>query len=370
MNRPSAEAAHGSVAAMDETHAHRSRPRLTVTSPGDLVAAVAVALGFVPTESLVMLVLAPSAGPHARIDLPSPEGGIAALRDVARLLAGAAVTNDVAKVSLVLFTGLERGRKVAPHLVDVMDRIGVDVAAVVAADGERCLDLTADSLVEPASAPYDVLAHRFVARAVADGLPIRRSRTELEAMLRPHPETVAQVAAHDCSRCASTGRPADVARIRAWTRRGARLPHTRDPHLIRGLLDALDDAAGNEDLTVRDAAWSWVTRDEAASHVDLWVAVVRAADVGQAAQAASVLAFHAWLAGQGALAWCALDRVAEIGGTTSLAALVRDLMDRAVPPHAWAPLDPWGRPLTDSVRPGDAATSVVPLRGEATSPPE
>jgi hypothetical protein len=50
---------------------------------------------------------------------------------------------------------------------------------------------------------------------------------------------------------------------------------------------------------------------------------------------AAVLGLAAWLAGNGALAWCALDRCTERDPENSLADLVGQLLSRAVPPSSW-----------------------------------
>jgi hypothetical protein len=64
-------------------------------------------------------------------------------------------------------------------------------------------------------------------------------------------------------------------------------------------------------------------------------ALVRASPADLLAPVASVLAFVAWLAGDGALAWCALDRAAEGDPACSLAEPVAEALARAVPPTVW-----------------------------------
>ena len=59
---------------------------------------------------------------------------------------------------------------------------------------------------------------------------------------------------------------------------------------------------------VRDVVWCAITREEAAAHVRVWRDVVRRSPEELVAPAAGLLAFAAWLAGDGALAWCAIDR--------------------------------------------------------------
>ena len=52
-------------------------------------------------------------------------------------------------------------------------------------------------------------------------------------------------------------------------------------------------------------------------------------------QGAAILALSCWLAGNGALAWCAVDRAVEADPDNSLARLVTELLTRAVPPSSW-----------------------------------
>jgi hypothetical protein len=62
---------------------------------------------------------------------------------------------------------------------------------------------------------------------------------------------------------------------------------------------------------------------------------VRSAPTDLVAPVASVLAFLAWLAGDGALAWCALERAAEGDPPCSLADTVARALEQALPPALW-----------------------------------
>ena len=75
-----------------------------------------------------------------------------------------------------------------------------------------------------------------------------------------------------------------------------------------------------------------VDREEAERRLPLWSALVRAAPTDLLAPVASVLAFLAWLAGDGALAWCALERAAEGEPPCSLADVVAEALEQALPP--------------------------------------
>ena len=65
---------------------------------------------------------------------------------------------------------------------------------------------------------------------------------------------------------------------------------------------------------------------------------MRRAPLEVLAPPATLLAFAAWLAGDGALAWCALDRAREADPDYSMAALVERALTCAVPPSTWEPL--------------------------------
>jgi Domain of unknown function (DUF4192) len=91
---------------------------------------------------------------------------------------------------------------------------------------------------------------------------------------------------------------------------------------------------------VRDVAWCAISRDEAAAHVRVWRDLVRRSPEELVAPAAGLLAFAAWLSGDGALAWCAVDRSLRADPDHTLAQLVAQALEGAVPPSAWRPLDP------------------------------
>ncbi|HEV2797036.1 MAG TPA: DUF4192 family protein, partial [Nocardioides sp.] len=91
---------------------------------------------------------------------------------------------------------------------------------------------------------------------------------------------------------------------------------------------------------VRDEAWTWLDRADARRAVDLWSDAVRRMPTSHVAGPAAVLAFAAWLVGDGALAWCAVDRCREADPTHSLASLVAQLLDSATSPDLWADLRP------------------------------
>jgi hypothetical protein len=89
---------------------------------------------------------------------------------------------------------------------------------------------------------------------------------------------------------------------------------------------------------VRDAVWLVMTPDTAREHVGLWTDVVRRSPLDVLAAPAALLGFAAWLSGQGALAWCAIDRCRAADPDYALAGLLAEMLVHAVPPSVW---DDW-----------------------------
>ena len=97
----------------------------------------------------------------------------------------------------------------------------------------------------------------------------------------------------------------------------------------------------------RDEVWAWLDRARAARAVALWSDAVRRLPDSHVAAPAAVLAFAAWLSGNGALAWCAVDRSRDAEPGHSLANLVAGLLESATSPATWETLGPQLEGATD-----------------------
>jgi hypothetical protein len=91
-------------------------------------------------------------------------------------------------------------------------------------------------------------------------------------------------------------------------------------------------------IEVRDTAWCLLDPAEPDNHLDLWQQVTSRAAPRYVAAPATLLAFAAWLAGRGALAQCALDRVFDDDPDYSLGLLLADALAAGLPPSAWQPV--------------------------------
>ncbi len=299
---------------------------LTARSPEDVLAAVPLVLGFMPEESVVMLTFGAEHPFHARLDLPR---NARERRAAAEALVDPAVRHGVRRVLFVLYAvDAALARSCARALVRAFTRRGVDVVDVLRSDGRRWFLVPLDpSGPESAGTPYDVTGHLVTAQSVAAGRVTRSARGELaESVARDLPAAAAVAAA---ARELEPDVPPDLPWVRATVDRWGAGVDPPDPATAARLLVALRDPAA------RDSVLDAVDRVGADQRLALWSGLVRAAPDHLLAPVASVLAFHAWLAGDGALAWCALERAAEGRPACSLADVVAEALEQALPPSLW-----------------------------------
>lgn len=292
----------------------------TARTPEDVLALVPVVLGFAPRDSVVMLTFGAAQPFHARVDLPGTGGGLAEM--VAALLEPAR-WHAVMQVLLVVYSPEPSlARRASRALRVAFGDAGIGVIEVLRADGRRWWPAEAGS--GAAGIPYDVSAHPFSARAVLEGRVLHGSREELRATIAAAPALSVGVVAALARECGD-GLPdpdwaADL--VTRHSRDGTVPDDAELARLLRGLLDGV----------VRDAVCRDLRRATAPALVGFWTEVVRRSPAPLLAGPAALLALTAWQAGDGALAWCALDRCAEVDEAYPLAALVAQALLGAVPP--------------------------------------
>lgn len=318
------------------------RAAFTARSPVDLVAVVPYLLGFHPADSVVLLTFGPGEAFHARVDLPP---GPAGQREVAAMLAGVAGQHRVGRAALLLYTDeADAARSFHDLAVPALHGVGTEVIDVLRVGPERFH--SACDVDDPGTA-YDLSTHPFTAEQVLEGKVTHRTRADLAATLDVVDTADARAVAaaadrlddelHGISRFARVPLlRRELADHGRWVRRTIRR------HIRLGTPLSVDDAGRMLLLMslvqVRDVAWAEMSRPAARRHVELWSDLLRRCPADLVPPAASLLGFAAWLAGDGALAWCALDRSAEIDPEYSLADCVAGLLERAVPPSVWVPL--------------------------------
>lgn len=322
------------------------RTPLTARCPEDLIALAPVVLGFWPQESIVLLTFGATRPFHGRLDLPPLAVQDAEVRIRVRESLLEPTRRFGAQAVVLLYFTADRAAAEAVHAVLARGcrRAGIEVVAALAADGEEYVELGGWSRSgNGPPIPYDVTAHPFVVDALVRGRLTHRSREEMAATLELDPSLAEPVlAALTDGGLLDTGPPASGREIRrqgAWVEAAvARAVATGElprPGELARLLWTMQVPR------VRDAAWSLLDRAGAARHVRFWSEVLRRTPDPIAAAPAILLGWAAWQAGDGALAWAALDRCRRADPAYPLADHLATLLEDAVPPEVWPGAPDW-----------------------------
>ncbi|MBZ5733711.1 DUF4192 domain-containing protein [Nocardioides sp. TRM66260-LWL] len=315
----------------------RADPRLVLraSDPQDLVAAAWVALGFEPTESVVLLTFGAGPSFHARADLPPARASRQHVEDLVAVLLEPAVRHAVQRVAVVLCSAdVARTDPLAGALAASFEAVGIEVVAQVryAAGRVHRLDVPGAPDPDDPGEPCDPSSHAFLVRAVLAGHVVAGSRADVERLVAPDPARALAVRAALLDAAGAIGPEADEAvdvvdlvRTLAAART---VPAARDVAVLLRLLG---------DPVQAQRAWCPRSRVEARAHADLWASVVRASPEESVASAAGLLALAAAYAGDGALAWCAVDRAQAAQPGHRLTALIGRHLAAATRPEAYAP---------------------------------
>ena len=324
-------------AGMTSTGSQATRT-FTVRREVDVLALIPYTFGFHPRDSVVMLALTTSGRPfHARIDLPPTAEDTAF---VVGQLVQPAVVNGAVRVMLVAYSDDER--RAASCLTALEAGLAahrIRTLMALRADGSRWCHV--DELGDRGElTAYDVATHSLTTEGVLEGKVTYSTREELRASVAlTDPDGAEEVAAAH-----RRLPPLTRSQRTVLGAEGRWLLRLVADHAARGeAFDAVTAARVIRALDVpalRDLAWCRMTRAAAEAHVGLWWPLVRACPDALVASPASVLAFAAWLSGHGALAWCAVDRALTADPENTLARLVSDILDAALPPARWEPFDP------------------------------
>lgn len=326
-SRPPRRAPRPPVPALAPT-ASPSTLTLRARTPDDLVAFVPVALGFVPEHSVVVMSVGGPGGMHARVDLPHDPDDV---DDVVEALLRATRRNQVGDAVVVVYDDdTTVADETAWALHEELTAAGTTVHEVVRVhDSHWYAVLPGAPLAAYRGVPFTLADHRFTAEGVLAGRVTHASREDLRATLAcDGPAARVTAGLLPAAEPLAPGALAALARghIAAGTRFSAS--------------ELASVAVTVTDGERRDEAWAWLEREQARDAVDLWSDAVRRLPTSHLAGPAAVLAFAAWLLGDGALAWCAVDRSREGRPDHSLASLVAELLEGAVPPASWEQLRP------------------------------
>ncbi len=314
---------------------------LRVRGPGDVAVVLPYLLGFQPEESLVVMPVHKGA-PISRFDLP-PVRVAQFASQVAMTLEGVGVSEAV----LTLFTADARlATRHADTLQRVLDRRSVQIVEILRVHDGRWWSLTCDSGCCPVDGtPYDPTTTALAAQATVAGLTALPSRAALEETLSPIPDESERVSAklqvaerevgdrvagdgprHGSRWLAEDGRRRVLAAV---ARFGPDAPRSLDADEIAWLV------VHTHRIEVRDFAWLLIRPDDVAQHRDMWTYVVRRVPPSVRAPTASLLSAACYLSGSWVLAHAALDIALADDPGYSMALLLRDVVDQALPPSAW-----------------------------------
>lgn len=321
------------------TTPQRTPTTLKARTPEDLLAMVPYILGFRPEHSLVLLTFgAPTPTFHARVDLPDDPSEIP---DVVALLVDPVRRHRVPRAVLIAYTDdTSLGEDALGLLATGLAVEGVEIVEMLQVRGNRWFSLMrrppgGDASCDPGVA-FDERSHPFAAQAVLEGRVTLNSREELaDTLVGTDLEAIEQLgdAVMDWG-----GRWAerDLGHEALWVQET--VARCVADGVILSTTDAGHLLVACQELPLRDVAWGQMSRDNAAQHVNLWRDVLRRTPPELEAVPATLLAFAAWLAGHGALAWCALDRATVADPDYSMARLVGDALEQALPPTSWEPM--------------------------------
>ncbi|MCB0906934.1 MAG: DUF4192 domain-containing protein [Nocardioidaceae bacterium] len=299
---------------------------LTLSSHDELLSYVPHALGFRRPQGMVCLPLGGD-GPIARLDLPptarEKEPFLSTLADVYLH------RHPTRRIALVAYG--EDGRACLDALSALGERLiegrrGPDVGPMLWVNGDEWFDVLqgTSGTVDPR------VRDRFDAEFALMGrvMPVDR-REDLSAAMQGDSSGVAEHLAAAQERAMNMATSARTAEF-AWV--GSKLEEFLESRLYLPDADAARLLAVMHDSGARDVAVGTMTCANARVFSELWQDLVRRAPAEVRDGPATMLAFSAYLSGDGAKAWSALDQLSE---HDPFADLVTIALENAVDPKGW-----------------------------------
>ncbi|RCW44009.1 uncharacterized protein DUF4192 [Halopolyspora algeriensis] len=334
-----------------------------LTDPGDVLAAVPHLLGFHPVDSLVMITVHARSGSmrlgmSVRADLPAPQdrdrlvehlvrgpisrqGAEAVILAVVGGGAGSPAGSDHGELSPAADPrGQQPGAPVLPHnaLVGMLRETlraaelpvvqAVWTAEIGQGNGWHCYDEHRCGVIA------DPATSSLAAAMAAAGSVTFASREELADLVASEPaDSLARRAARldaayedvEQERVSAECASGDLECVLAAVRRTAEGAALTEEDLVRVLIAVSDHR-------VRDLALSTALTEWAGAAEQLWLTLVRKAPAPEMAEAAALLAFSAYLRGDGALAGVALEKIESSRPEHRLGMLLRQALEAGIPP--------------------------------------
>jgi hypothetical protein len=196
-------------------------------------------------------------------------------------------------------------------------------------------------------APFDYRSHPAAAVMTAAGLAAYTDREALARTLEPVTGEAAKTMDRALEDASEKAEKLIAQAKRRGSRNNLRLVIREGRRAVQDAIHTYRDGGRITDegglawlmvalaaLPVRDDAWARMLPEHHGAHMALWADVVRRATSIWLPAPASLLAFTAWQAGEGALANIALDRALAADHDYSMALLLREILAAGAPPSA------------------------------------
>ena len=351
----------------NNTHAGDGAPRPSTTTPIDrprgvagkvnlragsadaVLAVVPHMLGFYPSQSLVVLGLGERNLVRVtfRYDLPSPPDAELSA-DIAEHAKYVLTREGIPSAMLIGYGPADLVVAVIAAAAESLIGAGVRLQEVLRAEAGRYWSMLCNDPMccPPEGSPYDPGSHPAAAAMTAAGLTAHPDRAALVRTLQSPAgisDQVRQATNRARMRLAQVAAQSQTAGHTDPQLRVVRIGRTavqRAIHCYRsgGSISGRDQLAWLAvllaDLRVRDDAWARMDPTHHAAHCRLWTDVVKGAAPEFVPAPASLLAFAAWQAGNGALAAVAVDRALAANPDYSMAMLLLGAIEAGLPPSA------------------------------------
>ncbi|MFC6019046.1 DUF4192 domain-containing protein [Plantactinospora solaniradicis] len=337
----------------NSTHQNSTdRATLTVRSTADLLAAVPYLLGFHPADSVVVIAMRGNRVVFvARGDLPGAED-VPETAEAAEHLAAVVARQDVETTTIIGYGPPERVTPIIDVVTAALGRVGLSVVDAIRVTGDRYWSYVCTELecCPAEGTPFDASTSQLAAAATFAGQVALPDRDALVRRIAPV-EGSARDAMREATRKAEIRLRTLLDKAPATDLLGRRALRRAGRAAVRGALDRYRrDGQLTDDevawlslllvhLPIRDDAWQRTSGED--WQLTLWTDVLRRAEPDLVPAPASLLAFAAWRAGQGALATVAAERALEAQPDYSFALLLTEALQAGIGPSA---LDGWPEP--------------------------
>ncbi|AMY55796.1 DUF4192 domain-containing protein [Rhodococcoides fascians] len=319
------------------------RHRVRIGDASELLAAIPAMLGFDPHRSMVLIALedgGTSIGPTMRHDLVlagehtdrragSDTRATPDMLDVIDYLAGYCAFENIVSV-IAVFVDDRLGRNERTHYtLDVQDLVN-ELEVTLPTFGVRLEAAFATSAIADAAHWWslqgprqhgriaDPTASPLTVARVLGGYPVRGSRDELAEFIAPGPVETVQAVAAEMARFRRSDALSLTDHLTAVLSYLARSPY--DSELETTDFARVAVAIGH--VQVRDAVLALTLGEDADVVEEFWAHLVRVVPNRERAIAATLLAFSAYVRGDGPMARIAIDAALKADSSHSLASLL------------------------------------------------